>query len=46
MTPHVPEVFAFDVMKIYCAAPPVDGIETIVLAPPNVLTVSVAPPVL
>jgi hypothetical protein len=46
ITPHVPVVVALDVMKMYCALPPVEGMETIVLAPPYDLTVSVTPPVL
>jgi hypothetical protein len=46
ITPQVPVVLALDVIKMYCAVPPVDGIDTIVLAPPKVFTVSAAPPVL
>jgi hypothetical protein len=46
ITPHVPVVVALDVIKTYCALPPEEGIETIVLAPPYVLTVNVTPPVL
>jgi len=40
ITPHVPVVVPFEVMKMYCALPPVAGMETIVLAPPKDLTVS------
>ena len=46
ITPHVPDVVGFAVMKMYCAVPPDAGIDTIVLAPPKVLTVRATPPVL